>query len=69
VKRRHHSRAVGSGILADHENRVRRIEVFEQHGALSDPDAHRQPDACRLMAHVRAIGEIVGAEAADEDLI
>ncbi|GJE73377.1 hypothetical protein CHKEEEPN_4942 [Methylorubrum podarium] len=60
---------VGAGILADDEDRVRLLEVFEQHRALADADGLNEGDAARLVAHVRAIGEVVGAVGAGEELV
>ena len=57
------------GILPDDEDRVGVVEILEQHRALADADAFRQADAGRLVAHVRAIGKVVRAEAAHEQLI
>ena len=33
-----HARMVGTGVLADHEDRVRLLEILEQDGALADAD-------------------------------
>ena len=57
------------GILPDHEDRVGLVEILEHHGALADADALGQADAGRLVAHVGAVGKVVRAEAAHEDLI
>ena len=64
-----HPRAIGARVLAEDEDRVGIGEVVEQHGSLADPDAFGKADAGRLVAHVRAIGEIVRAEAAREQLV
>ena len=64
-----HSRAVGARVLADDENRFGIGEVVEQHGSLADADALGKADAGRLVAHVRAIGKIVRAKAAREQLV
>lgn len=40
------------------------LEIVERHGALADADRLRQPDARGFVAHVRAIGKIIGAEGA-----
>lgn len=44
------------------------FEVVEGHAALADPDVGG-PVPRRLVAHVRAVGEAVGAERADEQLV
>ena len=40
----------------------------ERHRALADADHARQRDAARLVAHVRAVGEVVGPEHAADEL-
>ena len=45
------------------------LEVVERDRALADADRLREPDAARLVAHVRAVGEVVGAEAPHEELV
>src|SRR4029453_426359 len=40
-------------------------EVVEAHRALADADHGRERDAARLVAQVRAVGGVVGAEAAE----
>ena len=37
-------------------------------GSLADANRLRQANACGLVAHVRAVGEVVGAEFAGEKL-
>ncbi len=69
AQRRQHARMVGAGIVAHAENEVGVVEVFERHRAFADADGIRQADARRLVAHVGAVGEIVGAELAHEHLI
>ena len=56
-------------ILADDEDRVGFFEIFQLHAAFADPNAFVQRRAARFVAHVRAIGQIVGAELAGEELI
>ncbi|MNF69502.1 hypothetical protein D3C84_513880 [compost metagenome] len=69
AQRFEHSRVVGAGVLAPDENRIGVFEVVEGHGAFADPDALRQRDTAGLVAHVRAVGEVVGAVGAHEQLI
>src|ERR1700733_4294135 len=65
----HHARAVRTGILPDHKDCVRFVEILQQNGALADADALRQAHAGRLVTHVRAIGKVICAEAPHEDLV
>ena len=65
----HHPRAVGARILAEDENAVGLVEILQQHGPLADAERLRQADAGRLVAHVRAVGKVVGAVLAHEELI
>ncbi len=45
------------------------LEILQHDGALAHPDGRRQATAGRLVAHVRAVREIIGAELAHEDRI
>lgn len=56
-----HAGMVGAGVLANHEDRVRLLEILEQHGTLADADGRLEGDAAGLVAHVGAVGEVVGA--------
>lgn len=69
AQRLEHARVVGAGVLPKDEDRVGVFEVVEGHAALADPDAAAQCHAAGLVAHVRAVGEVVGAERADEQLV
>ena len=69
LQRGQHARVVGAGVLADHEDQVGGVEVLEQHRALADADRLGERRAARLVAHVRAVGQVVGAEAAHEQLV
>jgi hypothetical protein len=60
---------VGAGILADDEDRVRLLEIAEGDGTLADADGLAEGDATGLVAHIRAIGKIVGAVKPDEQLV
>ena len=66
---RHHPRMVRAGILSDDKNRVGVLEVLEFHATFAYPDAFVQRRATRLVTHVRAIGQIVGAELPREELV
>ena len=65
----HHSGAICAGILPDHEDRVRLVEILEQNGAFANADALGQADAGRLMAHVGTVGKVVRAKAPHENLV
>ncbi|MNH17216.1 hypothetical protein D3C79_768790 [compost metagenome] len=69
AQRVEHARVVGTGVLAPDENRVGVLEVVEGDGALADPDALPQGHAAGLVAHVRAVGEVVGAVGTHEQLV
>ena len=60
---------VRARILTGDEDRLRAIEIFERHRALTDADRLRQRRAARLVAHVRAIGKVVRAELPNEELV
>ncbi|MNE38279.1 hypothetical protein D3C80_1321720 [compost metagenome] len=60
---------VGAGVLADDENRVRLLQVVEHHGALAYPEGFAHPYATGLVAHVRAVGEVIGTEGPHEQLV
>jgi hypothetical protein len=69
AQRRQHARMVGAGVVADAEDAIAVIEILQRHGSLADADRFRQADTGGLMAHVRAIGKIVGAVFPHEQLI
>ena len=58
-----------SRVLSNDENPVGMFKVLQLHAALSDPDAFLQRNTARLVAHVRAVGQIVGAELSRKKLI
>ena len=60
---------VRSRILTDDENAVGVFEIFQLYAAFADSDAFVQRRAARLVAHVRAIRQIVGAELPGKQLI
>ncbi len=69
AQRGEHARVIGAGIMADAEQGVAMLEILERHGALAHADRLGQADAGRLVAHVRAVGEIVGAIDARQQLV
>ena len=69
AQRLKHARVVGSGILPDDENRIGLFQVIKGHRPLADADAVAHAQAARFMAHVRAIGKVVGAVGTNKQLI
>ncbi len=61
-----HPRMIGAGILADDEDRVGMLKIRDPHGRFADADRFVQTRAARFVAHVRAVGQVVGAELAGE---
>ena len=55
------ARAVRARVLTEEEHRVAFGEIVEHHRADADADHFLQRDRCRLVAHVRAVGQIVVA--------
>ena len=68
VESPHHSRMVGAGVVADGDHQLGLIEVVQRDGAFPDANRTRQTDAGGLVAHIRAVGEVVGAVFASEQL-
>ena len=66
---REHPRVVRARVLADDDEQVRLGDVVQAHRALADADGLGQRCAGRLVAHVRAVRQVVRAEAADEQLV
>ena len=64
----HHAGMIGAWIVAHRNDQFTMIEVFQRHRALADADCPRQANTGRLVAHIGAIGEIVGAIFAREDI-
>ena len=60
---------VGAGVLADDDDQLGVVDVVEADRALADADRLGERDRGRLVAHVRAVGQVVGAERADEQLV
>src|SRR3546814_6196711 len=59
----------GAGVMADAEDGVRQSEIIQCDRALPDTDGLRQANTRSLMAHVGAVGEIVGAVRPNHQLI
>ena len=60
---------VGAGVLAEDEDRIGQLEIVQRDRALAGADLRLHGDAGRLVAHVGAVGEIVGAVLAHEQLV
>ncbi|MNX93249.1 hypothetical protein D3C86_1254260 [compost metagenome] len=69
AQRFEHPWVVGAGVLADDENRVGMLQVIEHDGAFAHAEAFDHRNGAGLVAHVGAIGEIVGAVGPHEQLI
>lgn len=69
TQRLQHARVVGAGVLAEDENGVGVFEIFKGHGAFAHTDTLRQCNAAGLVAHVRAVREVVGPVGAHKQLI
>ena len=65
----HHARVVGTRILAIDEHRIGLVEVIQHHSPLADADRLDQRYPARLVAHVGAVGEVVGTKQAAKQLI
>ena len=68
-QRGQHARMVRSRILPDHENRVAEIKILEPHRAFAKADRFFHSGAAGFMAHVRAVGQVVGSELSHKELI
>jgi hypothetical protein len=65
----HHARMVGTRILAIDEHGLGTVKIIQHHCALADADRLSQRHPARLVAHVGAVGEVVGAKQAAKQLI
>jgi hypothetical protein len=52
---------VGAGVLSNHKQDIRLLKVFEGHGPFADPNRFFERHAACLVAHVGAVGQVVGA--------
>ena len=69
LQHRQHAGVVGARVLPGDEDDVGLFEVLHGHRALADADRVGQRRARGLVAHVRAVRQVVGAEAAHQQLI
>ena len=68
LQRGEHARVVGARVLAHDEDQVGVVDVVEAHVALADAQGLRERGAAGLVAHVAAVGQVVGAVGAGEEL-
>src|SRR5437763_9909110 len=66
---RQHAWMIRAGILADDENRIAELEIFQRHCTLAKAERFFHSGAARFMAHVRTVRQIVRAELPHEQLI
>ena len=65
----HHPWMVGARVMANRDHQFSMVEIFQRDGAFANPDGAGQADAGGLVAHVRAVREIIGAQLAGKQLI
>ncbi len=68
LQRAEHPRVVGARVLAGDHDELGLVEVLQRHRALADADGLAERGARGLVAHVGAVGQVVGAVAAHEQL-
>ena len=68
-QRPEHARMVGTRVLPGDDDQLGGMHVVECDGALADADRLAEGDPARLVAHVRAVRQIVRAEGAGEQLV
>ena len=64
----HHPRMVGARIMADGDHQLGLVKIVEGDGAFANADRLRQAHAGGFMAHVRAVGKVIGAVLAGKQL-
>jgi hypothetical protein len=69
LQRGQHARVIGAGVLPTTKIASASSKSCSVTGAFTDADCFTQRAAARLVAHVRAVGQVVGAELAHEKLI
>ena len=69
LQRGQHPRVIGARVLAHHDDQVGGDEIGDVDRALADADRLDQRHPARLVAHVRTVGQVVGAEAPGEQLV
>jgi hypothetical protein len=68
-ERAEHARVVGAWVLANHQDEFGDVEVFERDTALADAECGRKRGSAAFVAHVGAVGEVVGAISAHKQLV
>jgi hypothetical protein len=69
AQRGEHPRVIRPRVLSHDEDRVSEREVLERDRAFADPERSAHPRAARLVAEIRTVGQVVGAELAHERLV
>src|SRR5262249_12514180 len=69
LKRRQHARMIRPWILTNDDDALRVLEIMQCHCAFPGADRLAQRVAARLVAHVRAIRQIVRAEHTGQKLV
>ncbi len=64
-----HPRVVGAGVLPDDHDQLAAVDVVEADRALADADRLGERHRGGLVAHVRAVGEVVGAVGTRQQLV
>ena len=64
-----HARMIGAGVLAHDDDEIGSAEIVVGDRGLADADDLVERGPRGLMAHVRAVGEVVGAVCAHEQLV
>jgi hypothetical protein len=64
-----HARTVDADILAEEEHAIGLVEVLDLHCAYRNANRFRQSNRSALVAHIRAVGQIVGPVHAREQLV
>ena len=60
---------IGAGVLAENKNSLRLLEILQAHGAFADADGGLERGAAGFVAHVRAVGQVVGAKPPGHELV
>ncbi len=60
---------VSAGILPDHEDQLRVVDVLQRHGSLADADGGIQGRSRGFVAHVGAVRQVVRAQGPGEQLV
>src|SRR4051794_32181889 len=68
-QRREHPRMIGAGVLANDEDGLRLVEIFQGYGSLPNSNRLGKGNPARLVAHVRAVRQVVCAELSNEKLV